>query len=298
MTILPLPLVLLFDLDDTIIASRDREPLLAEVIDEFVPEIPLSRAELHAGFAAHRDWLDSQPVRDRIASPNAPRTTMREFAAAAFARMGLDHPDVVQAFADRYRNVHINSGVLFDGAVETLVALRARGLRLGLVTNGSVDWQWPKIERFNLRMHFECIAVEGDLGMGKPDPRVFYHVLSAMRAEPSDGWMVGDSLADDVAAAQAVGLRGIWHDWAEQGLPADTLVEPDQTIVRIRELLGALPQHGADQGLVRFGDPDPYDEFLDDVNASSRTLRIYSLGGRWAWPSARCTVAASNLSAR
>ena len=214
MTLLPLPSVLLFDLDDTIIASRDREPLLAEVIDEFVPDLPLSRAEIQAGFAAHRDWLDSQPERDRIASPNPPRTTMREFEAGAFARMGLDHPEVVQAFADRYRKMHINSGALFDGAVETLIALRARGLRLGLVTNGSVDWQWPKIERFNLRMHFECIAVEGD--------------LSAMRAEPSDGWMVGDSLEDDVAEAQAVGLRGIWHDWAEQGLPADTSVEPDQ----------------------------------------------------------------------
>ena len=57
---------------------------------------------------------------------------------------------------------------------------------------------------------------------------------------------MGDNLLWEVAAAQALGLRGVWNDWAGVGLPADTDVHPDRTVRRVAELV-PLPGSGGAQ---------------------------------------------------
>ena len=78
--------------------------------------------------------------------------------------------------------------------------------------------------------------IEGELGFGKPDPRVYERALDTLDVAPRDTWMVGDNLEWDVAEPQRQGIYGIWIDARGRGLPRDYPVQPDQIIQRLSEL--------------------------------------------------------------
>ena len=80
-------------------------------------------------------------------------------------------------------------------------------------------------------------AGEGEFGHGKPDERVYRHVLAELDVEASDAMMVGDDLERDVAGPQKVGMRGVWIDRAGAGLPPGTMVRPDRIIGSLADLL-------------------------------------------------------------
>lgn len=123
------------------------------------------------------------------------------------------------------------------GAIDALRRLRDRGVALALLTNGDTQGQRNKIERFGLAPFFNDILVEGELGYGKPDLRVYSRALSSLEVEPGETWMVGDNLEWDVSAPQKLGIAGIWVDYAGTGLPPATDVVPDRIMRSISELV-------------------------------------------------------------
>ena len=69
---------------------------------------------------------------------------------------------------------------LFPDAHEVIDALRARGLKLALVTNGEAQLQRAKISRFDLAGRFDHVQIEGEHGFGKPEERA----LTCARLRP------------------------------------------------------------------------------------------------------------------
>jgi len=136
----------------------------------------------------------------------------------------------------------------FDGALAALARLRARTPALGLVTNGAADAQRAKIERFELTRFFDVIVVEGELGFGKPDARVFARALAALDAAPERALMAGDNYECDVLGALGAGLHAVWisreRPYAPVGsaAPRPAPPRPHQTLgsfVELVERLGA-----------------------------------------------------------
>ena len=118
-----------------------------------------------------------------------------------------------------------------------MAALRARGVRLALITNGDGPGQRAKIERFSLAQRFDHIQIEGEHGFGKPDPRAYRHALASLKTEPKDAWMIGDNLEWEVSAPQALGLYAVWCDHGGGGLPRGATVAPDRIITTVPEVL-------------------------------------------------------------
>jgi putative hydrolase of the HAD superfamily len=83
---------------------------------------------------------------------------------------------------------------------------------------------------------FDVVLIEGELGYGKPDRRIYELALSRLRRSPADTWMVGDNLEWDVAAPQELGIYGIWVDASGKGLPAGSSIRPDRVVQSILEL--------------------------------------------------------------
>ena len=81
----------------------------------------------------------------------------------------------------------------FPGALQTLVELRRRGVALALVTNGETASQRGKIDKVGLVPYFDVVVVEGEFGIGKPEPAVFRHALAAVGRQPHEAWMVEES---------------------------------------------------------------------------------------------------------
>ena len=162
----------------------------------------------------------------------------RLIACAALSERGLSR-EMCHRIADEMTEQKEAQVRPFDGALETLRGLRERGHRLALLTNGSATFQRRKLLRFALEPLFELVLVEGELGYGKPDPRVFGAALSHFGIAPKETWMIGDNLEADVAGAQAAGITGVWHDSLAHGLPKGSSVVPDRVITSIAMLYRA-----------------------------------------------------------
>lgn len=121
------------------------------------------------------------------------------------------------------------------GAGEILRRLRSAGVRVGLVTNGAPDLQREKIETSGLGMLFDAAVVSGEIGMGKPDPEIFRHLLRKLGTEPSESLMVGNSLSRDIAGAKRAGIPSCWLALEGEDEPVG-LVEPDYIIRSLGEL--------------------------------------------------------------
>lgn len=97
--------------------------------------------------------------------------------------------------------------------VSALAALRERGVFTGIVTNGAgdahSDSQRTKAERLGLLALVDGFWVSDTMGYRKPDPRAFAPALAASGCAPEQCLYAGDTLATDVAGANAAGLRSV-----------------------------------------------------------------------------------------
>lgn len=237
-----LPRAFLLDLDDTILDDSGNvshcwmEACLAhrDQLGAFDP------AALHAVIEKTRAWFWSDPVRHREGRLDLD-AARREVVRASLAEIGLDAPGLAERIAEHYRaQRHLGLEPL-ENAIETVRWLRDRGCRLALLTNGAAAAQRSKVTRFQLAELFDLILIEGELGYGKPDPRVYKIALDELEASPGETWMVGDNLEWDVAAPQRLGIYAIWVDRGGEGLPPGNGVRPDRVVRSLSELREATP---------------------------------------------------------
>jgi putative hydrolase of the HAD superfamily len=117
---------------------------------------------------------------------------------------------------------------LRPAVVSGLQQLRELGWRLALVTNGDGPTQMAKLERLGARELFDAICISGALGMRKPDPEIFQRAASDCEAELSDGWMIGDGLAD-VGGARNAHIPSVWlrrgRIWTHTELAPDQIAD-------------------------------------------------------------------------
>jgi len=123
---------------------------------------------------------------------------------------------------------------VLPGTREVLLELRARGLRLGVISNS--DGGIENILRVvGLGDCFDSFTDSGKVGVEKPNPAIFRHAMASLDARPEASMYVGDSYALDYQGAQAAGMRAILMDAA--GTYRD---DPYLRIGRLGDLLGLL----------------------------------------------------------
>jgi putative hydrolase of the HAD superfamily len=229
--------VLLLDLDDTIVADavtvEDCWEATCRGFEDRLGGLPAE--DLVAEILGHSAWYWGDADRHRRGRLDLVRART-EVVAAVVERLGLGSPGLAAEIAVDYSRQRDERLCPFPGAIDALRSLRVQGLRLALLTNGAAGAQRAKIERWQLAGYFECIAVEGELGFGKPDVRVYRHALEQLGAAASETWMVGDNLEWDVAAPQRLGIAGIWVDVRGTGLPEGAPAKPARVIRALAEL--------------------------------------------------------------
>ena len=91
---------------------------------------------------------------------------------------------------------------------EVLAELRARGCRLGVISNW--DSRLPGLlATLGLDGHFDSVVTSAGAGVEKPHPAIFAAAVEALGAEPSRAVHIGDRLDEDYAGARQAGLRAL-----------------------------------------------------------------------------------------
>ena len=129
-------------------------------------------------------------------------------------------PALVEIFLNHYR-AHIADGTrLFPGVPQTLAALKARGARLGVLTNKPQELTDPLLPLLGLDGVFAAVYGAGRKPYTKPDPRIFHEVVADCGGAP--GVMIGDSITD-LNTARAAGAPCILFSYGFTPVPAAEL---------------------------------------------------------------------------
>jgi putative hydrolase of the HAD superfamily len=236
-----LPSAILFDMDGTILnyevkpeeAWKEACRIPAERTGLFETEHLLSAID------EIREWYWSDPERSRAGRLNLHNARI-VIVRAALERLGCNDERVVNEIATMYSSLRDGSSAVSPDAKETLREIGNRGIKLALLTNGAADMQRAKIRRFGLAKYFGVCLIEGELGCGKPDPKIYETALDELQVRTETAWMVGDDLLYDIDGAQRVGLFSIWCDYDKKGLPENSKIKPDRIINNISEVLSLM----------------------------------------------------------
>lgn len=234
------PRALIIDLDDTLIdstASADRVWLNAA--EAFAGRLDRSVAVIDQALLDAREWYWDCPKRHHEGRMNLDQARL-DVVLHGFEAMGVQDKALAEAFTAAYTAGRIDAIEPFPGAIEAVQQLREMGLKLALITNGQAMTQRKKVDVFELELLFDTVLIEGELGYGKPEPRVYERALKDLGAQARETWMVGDNLEWEVGVPQSMGMGGVWVDWKGEGLPKETGIKPDLMIRSVAELPGCV----------------------------------------------------------
>lgn len=118
----------------------------------------------------------------------------------------------VQKLSEGYVAISPHQTNLFPGTIDTLTDLKDKGYPLHIITNGFKEVQFIKLEKSGLNHFFEDVLCSEEIGVNKPDPRVFQAALQRNKAKNSQSIMIGDDFKADVIGAEKAGMRGVLFD--------------------------------------------------------------------------------------
>lgn len=192
-----MPQAILFDLDETL---TDRTSSIVHYAARF-----------HGDFADHLASTTVASIANALLTANVRGSHPREEVVHDFLqRLPWRAVPEVARVQRHWATGFPQSVVARTGLTETLAALQAQGIRLGVVTNGEVAFQAPKITQLTIGRYLSTVVISAAVQVQKPDPRIFTHALAAVGCPARHTWFVGDDPRNDILGAAGVGLRAIW----------------------------------------------------------------------------------------
>ncbi|MDJ0737873.1 MAG: HAD family hydrolase [Nostocaceae cyanobacterium] len=124
---------------------------------------------------------------------------------------------VVQQFSDFsafFSELYIHFGTaepwfVYPDVLEALKKWQKMGIELGIISNFD-SRIYSVLQGLQLRDFFKSVTISTQVGVAKPDPKIFAIALLKHDCSPEAAWHIGDSIKEDYHAARTAGLRGIW----------------------------------------------------------------------------------------
>jgi HAD superfamily hydrolase (TIGR01549 family) len=123
-----------------------------------------------------------------------------------FGQLGLvdGHAGLMERFIQRFWDEE--NWNLFPEVIEVLGALRARGLKLGVLSNAPSTLP-AFLDRLGLTPYLDFTVVSAIEGVKKPDRRIFAAALAQAGVAPAEGLHVGDMYFEDIVGGRAAGVN-------------------------------------------------------------------------------------------
>ncbi len=175
----------IFDLDDTLYSEKEYVRSGYKAVSDYLG-------------GGYEDKLWSFFEASKLAIDELLRELGREF----------EKDDVVEVYRSHQPDIH-----LYPGVAEMIDELKARGIKIGIITDGRPDGQRAKIRALNLLPFVDDVIITDELGgtqFRKPCDIAFRIMVSRWRLNPADVVYVGDNAEKDFQAPQQLGMRSVY----------------------------------------------------------------------------------------
>lgn len=145
---------------------------------------------------------------------NAQQDKGRTFAQGV-AELSTQFPhysELIQAYHDNWED---SIGDYFAGTVEIMKRLKAQGYSLYGLSNWSAETFPLAREKYDFFNLLDDIVISGEVGMIKPEPEIFEHLLQKIGRKANECLFIDDAAAN-IEQAQKMGFATIQFESAEQ----------------------------------------------------------------------------------
>lgn len=199
---------ILWDLDDTLYSRRDavrrvfpglfRACLYTDRSEEFINEAV--------------SFMMTQVKRNSM--------TSEDYFQALLERYPADKP-YNRAECLAYYYAHVRDYALpCAETVEIIKKRKKQGVKMAIVTNITpelLEHQKKKVQKLGIGDLFDVIVYSAELGIHKPDRRIFDHAAAMLGVSNEECLFVGDDPDSDVAGALSAGMEVVWLDrWGRE----------------------------------------------------------------------------------
>lgn len=127
----------------------------------------------------------------------------------------------------------------FPYAAEVLAQLKNK-YKLAIISNvlpkTAADTVHDLLKETQLFDFFDAIAVSSEVGVSKPDLRIFETVLDELNVKPEEAVMIGNTISTDIFGGNAIGMKTVLFQ-PSQEYQRSEWETPDHTIHSLKELL-------------------------------------------------------------
>lgn len=205
-------LVILFDLDGTLIDSTDA------IVSTFYHSFVVKSFKFDGS---------EEDIKNLIGYP----------LDVMYEQLGVAQEEVngfVEEYKKRYREISLDMTLILEDAKEAL-ELASQYARLGIVTTKTTQYTIPLLENMGIMNYFECIVGRQEVINPKPHPEPILKAMEMMNitVEDFDIYMIGDTKLDLIAAKKAnikgVGVLCGYGKYGELAKYSD-MVEPNSSL--------------------------------------------------------------------
>ncbi|MBD8067357.1 HAD family hydrolase [Bacillus sp. PS06] len=214
---------ILFDLDDTLL-NRDEavDKLFLIIFDKCYEDLSLStKSEMLKRFKEFdkRDYGFGDKT-----------NVLESFFVEFPPKLRIPHNDIQDFWNHHFpRCFSVNQNTI------NMINTIKMHAKVAIITNGSTQRQKAKIMNTHLNDRFDLIIISEEVGMSKPDKRIFELALNQLNVKPEDALFVGDDLEKDIAGCQNANIKGIWFN--PNKIKNDTEIIPFAEIQSLDRLL-------------------------------------------------------------
>jgi HAD superfamily hydrolase (TIGR01549 family) len=180
------------------------------------------------------EWRARVQLDDQVFARAAGESTETQASASRYLGyvlegLGVTDAAMIEKLAEWRRNYNPPVGLWTTHdpqALDALVLVRQSGLRAAAISNsnGSVR---SVLDAVGLTSYLDFVVDSGEVGVEKPDPRIFELALARAGVGPSEAAYIGDFYTIDARGARSAGLRAVLLDPGALWGARDCAMAPD-----------------------------------------------------------------------
>ena len=201
---------LFFDLDRTLWDfERNSKEALTEMYNHFdLKSLGIKSSELFIEkYKVHNEYLWSLYRQGKIDKDN-----LRSFRFQLCLKdFKISDNKLSVQLGEMYVSTSPYKTHLFPFTHEVLTYLKSK-YRLHIITNGFEEVQHIKLKQSKLDVYFDQVITSEQLGVKKPDSKIFNYAISSVKAELSESLMLGDDFPVDILGAKNIGMDQVFFN--------------------------------------------------------------------------------------
>ncbi len=120
-----------------------------------------------------------------------------------------------QTSVEELMTLHYQKIYIHNEIVTYVKNVKKQGIRVMILSNESREGMRQKVQKFHLDKVFEKVYCSADIGLTKPDNKIFEYVLKDLQIEPESVLLIDDS-DQNIVAAKSIGLQTLLFRNSEQ----------------------------------------------------------------------------------